>query len=161
MCLCFTCSSGNREKLFIFLIFFFNVRSALISGDSAGCVISFSSPRAVNNLHSRLLVARRSPSPGSCRIKEGVGAVGSASAGGGVSHQGDFFFSVSLMPRAPFFYCAFMSRSSLTALKVVSLTANARVFVRLHWLGDTCSRFPRTLVGVISRGTSAGSRLPR
>lgn len=61
--------------------FFFYVHSALISGDSAGCVISVSSTRAVNNLHSRLLVARRSLSPGGCRIKEAARAVGSVSAG--------------------------------------------------------------------------------
>lgn len=81
----------------LFFFCFFYVRSALISGDSAGCVISVSSTCAVNNLHSRLLVARQSPSPGGCRIKEGARTVGSISAGFSLS-----WFFIGLIAWAPF-----------------------------------------------------------
>lgn len=94
----------------------------MISGDSAGCVISVSSTWAVNNLHSRLLVARRSPSPGGCRIKEDARTVGSVSAG--------FFTKVIFHPSdatSPIFFCTFMSKSGLKAVRAIDLTAYVEV----------------------------------
>lgn len=86
-------AASDACRFFHCFIIFFSVHGALISGDSAGCVISVSSTCAVNNLHSRLLVCQAvavSWQLQPCRIKEALPVESRRGF-----HRGDFDRSVA------------------------------------------------------------------